>query len=110
MNQVKNTHFIVVVYSIKMGSRSIMCLDYLSFNFNRIERLITEDHLFRWVMHLMYVFILHTNNQTSKKCLCKFGQMIMHPPVYMHKLRSVFYVPSQKMGFIECKVDERVSV
>ena len=41
-------------------------------------------------MHLMYVFILQKNNQTSKKCFCKFGQMILYPPVYMHKVRMGF--------------------
>ena len=64
-----------------------------------------EEILFRWIMHLMYVFILQKNNQTSKKCLCKFGQMIMHPPVYMHKVRiACFMCLHKRLGSLKTKL------
>ena len=39
-----------------------------------LEQCTTENSSPRWIMRLVPVFILETNNQTSKKCLPKFVQ------------------------------------
>ena len=61
------------VCSIKTGTRRIIRLDKL-FSVVRRSRRITEDNSSTRIMHLVPVFILETNNQTSNKCLPKFVQ------------------------------------
>ena len=54
-----------------MGTRRIICLVELSSGV-RLKRRTTEYSSSRWILRLMSVFKLETNNQTNNECLPKF--------------------------------------
>ena len=61
------------LFSIKTGTRCIICLDELS-PVVRLERRTTEDSSSRQIRRLVSVFILETYNPTNNECLPKFVQ------------------------------------
>ena len=70
MNLGKHSLFVwLFISSVKTGTRCIIRLDELSSVVRRSSRT-TEDSLSRWIMHLVPVFTLETNNE----CLPKFVQ------------------------------------
>ena len=54
-----------------MDTRRIICLVELSSGV-RLKRRTTEYSSSRWILRLMSVFKLETNNQTNNECLPKF--------------------------------------
>ena len=74
----KENHSELATFAVSANGRfytrgRIIRLDEIS-SVIRLERRTTENSLSRWIMRLVPVFILETNNQMSNNCLPKFVQ------------------------------------